>query len=92
MKQENKKGFHITITSLDDGKKLVDEDSKAIIASVHLEDKTMGSAFIACNTIDLLDTINGAEKVTNNLKKKVPPAAVWKSILRALILTDEEHK
>lgn len=92
MDKQNKKGFHITITSLDDGKILVNEDSKAIIASVNLGERTMGTAFSACNAVDIVDTICGAEKVIRNLKKDLPTSALVRGILLALCGEDEKHE
>ena len=91
MDKQNKKGFHITITSLDDGKILVNENSNSIIASVNLGERTMGTAFTSCDAACIVDTIFGAEKVIRNLKKNAA-SAFTKELLSALCGEDEKHE
>lgn len=68
-----KKGFQIIVRSLDNGETLLDKKTRCIIGSIVLEEFGENQALIManCNTPTLITTIDSAEEVILEAKKKV---------------------
>ena len=82
-----KKGFQIIVRSLDNGETLLDKKTRCIIGSIALEQRGENQALIManCNTPTLIVTIDSAEEVILEAKKKVVKDADLDKLLASVI-------
>ena len=72
-KEEAKKhkGFHITITDLNEGKVMFDEDTKAIIGAFDKGTGVQGVSMTVGNQLLVMQTLDTVEKIVIATKKQV---------------------
>lgn len=68
---KNHKGFHITITDLNENKVMVDEDTKSIIGAFDKGIGVQGVSITVGNPLIMMHTISGVESILTEAKKKV---------------------
>ena len=68
---KNHKGFHITITDLNENKVMIDEDTKSIIGAFDKGIGVQGISITVGNPLTMMHTISGVESILTEAKKKV---------------------
>lgn len=86
----NKKGFHIIITNLDNGEEVVNSVTRAIVGAYAGESsrggvEANGIVVTSCNTPTLIGTVEAADKAISETKKRLieglPPELVLAALL-----------
>lgn len=72
------KKFHITIKNNETGEITHDLDTSAIVAGILDDDGSYSVSATSCNALELLQTVNSAEKAINLIYKKRPELLVLK--------------
>lgn len=68
---KNHKGFHITITDLNEGKVMFDDDTKAIIGAFDKGTGVQGVSITVGNPLLVMQTLDTVEKIVIATKKQV---------------------
>lgn len=68
---KNHKGFHITITDLNEGKVVIDEDTKSIIGAFDKGTGVQGVSMTVGNPLLVMQTLDTVDKIVIATKKQV---------------------